>query len=76
MCYCVYRDRAKDESTTFAGMKMVIDQFETRGCAVNLTMRWSRSKNPLSQYWEIPMSPYPKPQTPYSRYSRLQTKNP
>jgi hypothetical protein len=39
MCYCVYRDRAKDESTTFAGMQMVIQQFESRGCAVNLTMR-------------------------------------
>mmetsp|Transcript_43017 Transcript_43017/g.135907 ORF Transcript_43017/g.135907 Transcript_43017/m.135907 type:complete len:121 (+) Transcript_43017:446-808(+) len=38
-CYCCYRDRAVTESKTFAGMQMVVDAFEARGCHVKLDQR-------------------------------------
>ena len=39
VCYCCYRDRAKDSSATFAGMAMVVEAFESRGCSVVLEQR-------------------------------------
>jgi len=39
VCYCIYRDRAKQESQTFAGMQMVVEDFESGGCNVELLHR-------------------------------------
>eukprot|EP00802_Teleaulax_amphioxeia_P010991 Tamp_11021.p2 GENE.Tamp_11021~~Tamp_11021.p2 ORF type:complete len:228 (-),score=47.46 Tamp_11021:948-1631(-) len=39
ICYCCYRDRAKESSATFAGMAMVVEAFETAGCKVVLDKR-------------------------------------
>ena len=39
VCYCCYRDRAKESSETFAGMAMVVAAFESRGCEVVLEQR-------------------------------------
>jgi hypothetical protein len=39
VCYCCYRDRAKETSVTFAGMAMVVEAFESTGCVVVLEKR-------------------------------------
>merc|ERR1712167_202475 len=39
VCYCCYRDRAKESSATFAGMAMVVQAFESAGCIVVLDKR-------------------------------------